>query len=459
MKLIMLVSAVIFLITGCGGGGGTVGSTENSGSSASVANQNSINTSQSIFGPELASLSFQYYRDGSKSNPVSYMYPKDIDGDGIDEIFFVSFETQPNTASQYSNTSIHIVGWENGVFKDLTSRWLSGTSNQVEGVGDLCFGDFNGDGKLDVFLSAYTDMNYSVHPYALMNQGGSFTKVSFPLQTWMHAVTCADVNRDGYDDVLVTGYSGFPQYMGSSTGLVERQGMVGGSGIAAGDFLGDGTVQAIVVDSDGGTPSKDTRLFALDFGATTIGFREVSRLPGPRLDIQFADPANPNSSHDIRARAVDFNQDGKLDVVVFGYRFNATDAYTLHRSEIQFLQNKGNGVFDDVTDAIRVGYDTSGYPGYFPVFRDYNGDGRPDLMASQPDWSPTGYHSTSLLVQAPDGRFVDTAKSELNALIESGGGQAVMAKGPAGVFYLVKESAWKGDGWTRVSIHSATFKP
>ena len=443
----ILLAAALLLMSSCGGGGG---------GSGSITTAPAVTTA-SFFAAPSGSAQFAYYRDGSTSNPVGFMYARDMDGDGIDEIFFVSFETQPNTPAQYSNTSVHILGWESGVFKDLTSKWLSGTDNQVEGVGDLCFGDFNGDGRWDVFLSAYTDMDFAVHPYALMNQGGRFTKVTFPVQTWMHAVTCADINKDGFDDVLVTGYSGFPQYLGSASGLIEYQGMVGGSGIAAGDFLGNGSVQALVVDADG-APS-DTKLYALDIQVANkiVAFSLNSSIPGPRLDNRFADASSPNSSHDIRARAVDFNRDGRLDVVVFSYRIGASSNYLLHRSEIQFLQNKGGGVFEDVTDTVRVGYDTSGYVGYFPVFRDFNGDDLVDLMVSQPDWLPSGYHSTSLLLQNSAGQFVDTAKAELNALIESGGGQATLAKGPSGVFYLVKESAWKGDGLTRVSIQKVNF--
>ncbi|NBY63008.1 MAG: VCBS repeat-containing protein [Betaproteobacteria bacterium] len=139
---LLLTNALI----ACGGGGG------GSGASTSGANTSSnIIQATTFLGTKTSAGSFTYYRDGSISNPVSYIYAKDINNDGVDEVFFVAFETQPNTQANYSNTSIHIFGWENNVFKEITSTWLPGTSNQVEGVGDLVFGDFNGDGKIDCF--------------------------------------------------------------------------------------------------------------------------------------------------------------------------------------------------------------------------------------------------------------------------------------------------------------------
>lgn len=396
---------------------------------------------------------FQYYRDGSVNNAVSFIYPRDIDGDGIDEIFFVAFETQPNARETYSNTSVHILGWENGTFKEITYRWLPGTSNQVEGVGDLCFGDFDGNGKIDVFLSAYTDMNYAVYPYALMNNGSSFTRVQLTAQPWQHAVACGDINGDGYDDVYVANYAASPTYFGSRSGLLEYRGSMGGSGATLGDFLGNGTMQ--VVATDAGVGYIDARFYTIvpDHVNKTVTFNAGPQMPPERIDTALG---LPHASHDIRARAVDFDNDGKLDVIVFAYRWNAGTG-DIYRSEIQFLKNIGGGQFVDVTDTIRVGYDTHGMTGYFPQIRDFNGDGRVDIFVSQPEWNPPTYKGTTLLMQDSSGKFVDTIKSTLSATIEIGGGQAAIAKGPNSKFYLVKESAWKGDGWTRVSIQPMTF--
>ena len=36
---------------------------------------------------------FSYYSDGSRANPVSYLYAQDLNKDGVDEVLFVAFET------------------------------------------------------------------------------------------------------------------------------------------------------------------------------------------------------------------------------------------------------------------------------------------------------------------------------------------------------------------------------
>ena len=444
--LALLLSSVLIA---CGGGGG--------GASTGANTSSNIIQATTFLGTKTSAGSFTYYRDGSTSNPVSYIFAKDINNDGVDEVFFVAFETQPNTQANYSNTSIHIFGWENSVFKEITSTWLPGTSNQVEGVGDLVFGDFNGDGKIDVFLSAYTDMDFDTNAYALMNTGSSFTKVSLGLARWQHGVASADVNRDGFDDVIVAGYANFPQYMGSATGLVQYSGMIGSSGVAVGDFLGTGTAQAVFVDAstNGGA---DSFIYSMVINNVSkqITFTKTVTLPAPRL-ISAED--STNRSHDIRARAVDFDSDGRLDIVVISYKANYIRGLTdsEYKSEIQFIRNTGNGTFVDVTDSVRVGYDTTGYPGYYPEFRDFNGDGKLDLFLSQPDYFSSKVHkSTTLLIQQTNGTYSDTGKVDFASAVGAGG-QGMLIKGPVGKTYLVTESAWARTSFTNVYIQPVNF--
>lgn len=394
---------------------------------------------------------FSYYRDGSQSNAVSYLYAHDLNGDGVDEVLFVAFETQPNTPSQYSNTSVHLFGWQGGTFQDITQQWLPGVTNHVEGVGDVAFGDFDGDGRQDVFLSGYTDMEHPVNAYVLYNTGSGFNKVSLGLQTWQHSVRSYDINQDGYDDVIPVGYADMPRYMGSAQGLVKNQGFTGGSGLALGDFLNNGKASVVFVDAGQGL--NDTYLYNFNFSTPgMVSVQLVSQLPGPRLESV----APTASSHDIRAVPVDFNDDGLLDVIAIGYGSGQSDTAT-HRSEVQFLLNKGQGVFEDVTSSYRIGFDVAGGVGYTPQLIDINQDGRLDLFLSMPDWLPR-YNSTSLLLQQQDHTFVDSARSLLTTSIESGGGQGVVAQGPNNTFYLVTEGAWNhSTAMTSVYLQRISF--
>ena len=394
---------------------------------------------------------FSYYRDGSQSNAVSYLYAHDLNGDGVDEVLFVAFETQPNTPSQYSNTSVHLFGWQGGTFQDITQQWLPGVTNQVEGVGDVAFGDFDGDGRQDVFLSGYTDMEHPVNAYVLYNTGAGFNKVSLGLQTWQHSVRSYDINQDGYDDVIPVGYADMPRYMGSAQGLVKNQGFTGGSGLALGDFLNNGKASVVFVDAGQGL--NDTYLYNFNFSTPgMVSVQLVSQLPGPRLESV----APTASSHDIRAVPVDFNDDGLLDVIAIGYGSGQSDTAT-HRSEVQFLLNKGQGVFEDVTSSYRIGFDVAGGVGYTPQLIDINQDGRLDLFLSMPDWLPR-YNSTSLLLQQQDHTFVDSARTLLTTPIERGGGHGVVAQGPNNTFYLVTEGAWNhSTAMTSVYLQRISF--
>ena len=401
--------------------------------------------------PKTLAGTFSYYSDGSRRNPVSYLYAQDLNKDGVDEVLFVAFETQLNTPDQYSNTSVHIFGWRAGTFEEVTQQWLPGNSNLVEGVGDVAFGDFNGDGLQDVFLSAYTDMAHPVNAYVLYNTGAGFHKVSMGLQTWQHSVRSYDINQDGYDDVIPTGYADMPRYMGSANGLVKFKGFTGGSGLALGDFMNNGTASVIFFDAGQGL--NDTYLYNFNFSGTEyVAVQRVSQLPGPRLESI----APTASSHDIRAVPFDFNDDGFLDVIAIGYAYGANNTFP-HRSEVQFLLNKGNGVFEDATTTYRLGFDVSGGVGYTPQLLDINQDGLHDLFLSMPDWMPT-YNSTSLLLQQPDHTFVDTARTIWTSAIESGGGQGVLVQGPNKTMYLVTESEWHWDSsQTTVYLQKINF--
>lgn len=418
-----------------------------------------------VLGPEIKAGSFNFYSDGSTSHPVANIYPIDIDGDGIDEIFFAGFETQPNTPAEYSNTSIHIFGWLNGVLQEITNKWLPNNAHKVEGVGDIAFGDFNGDGKLDVYLSAYTDMDHPVNAYELINKGNYFEKNNLGTNVWEHSVAAFDINNDGFTDVVPVGYSN-PGYIyyGSSTGLKRtilkdsfgnNSWDTNGSGVAIGDFFGNGTASIIVVDA--GAHDSGTILVKVDASNPEV-IHYVSTLPIPRLELpKYNNIANGQytNSHDVRARAFDFNNDGLMDVIVFsrgGWNGNQWPEV----SEVQFLKNLGNGVFEDVTETTLIGYKNDTNISYNPIIADFNKDGLDDIYLSESAFSSV-YDSTAILLQKSNGTFVETDRTELSQYVQNYGGISTIAKGPDGNNFMIVMSHLTNPGIKSISSYEMSF--
>ena len=411
--------------------------------------------------------SFNFYSDGS-TRPLAHknIYPIDINGDGVDEVIFAGFETQPNTPSTYSNTSIHIFGWQSGKLQEITDKWLPNQTNKVEGVADIAFGDFNKDGKVDIYLTAYTDMEYSVNAYELINRVDYFEKINLGLHLWEHSVAAYDINSDGYSDVVPVGYfNPGPIYLGSSSGLRGAfiKGSDGnnswdtnGSGVAIGDFFGDGSTSLIVVDA--GAHNGKTILLKVDSSNPEI-FTYISTLPDPILDnTKYGIPVNNGgNSHDVRARALDFSHDGLMDVIVFSrMTWNGTEWPEV--SAVQFLKNLGNGVFEDVTETTLIGYKNDTNISYHPIIGDFNKDGLEDIYLSEGSFSST-YDSTAILLQKSNGTFVETARTQLSSLVPNYGGVSNIALGPDGNYYMIVEADLNSgnSGIQKILAYKITF--
>jgi len=391
--------------------------------------------------------------DGFTIAAHSYLYSIDINKDGIKELISAGFETQPNTPANFTPTQVNIFGWINGSLVNISDQWLPNKTNIFDGVADIVSGDFNGDGLTDIYLSGDADMTYQLNSYVLINQGDSFKKISLGLTQWEHGVTSGDVNGDGYTDVIVAGYlHPSPIYLGGSNGLTKidvkdsAQNLswdLNASGVAFGDFLGNGSRSLIVVD--GGSRNGGTNLFKINSSDSNLTIDYVSTLPEPLMGA---------ASHDVRARTMDFNHDGLDDVIVFSREsWNGTEWRV--NSRIQFYLNKGNGVFDDVTSTTLIGYDTHSNASYNPIIADFNDDGLLDIFISDASFG-TPSNSTAILLQQANGTFVDSYRKELSALVNSQGGLATITKGPDNFWYLVSEYQIKG-GDTSLTMYKLVF--
>ena len=410
-------------------------------------------------GPAIVAGSFP-----NSSWDIGKTYTQDLNGDGIDEILFVG------GMSMGPNTSLYIFGWQDGHLKNITSQWFPKESNQVGGVGTVVYGDFDGDHKIDALLTAYNDMGSALYTYALMNQGDYFNKVDLGLAALQHGATVYDINHDGYADSITTGWGrsngSTTVYMGSSAGLTpytisaQSRYSTGGAGIALGDFLGNGTTTAVITDHQTSSvhTAADTALMqiTLNESAHTFDLTTISTLPIPILENSTLNPLG--KSLDIRAEAIDFNQDGLLDVMVFSRAdFNGTIWPDL--SAVQFLKNLGSGKFEDSTNMMLSGYKNNTNTSYTPEFGDFNNDGLLDMFLSGRNTPGiSSFHdSTTMLLQQPDGSFLDTGRNTLSAAVNSVVGLATLAHGPDGKTFLVTEVVPFGGGLVTVSSQEMTI--
>lgn len=392
---------------------------------------------------------FSWFRDGSdRWIAHNDIYVQDLNNDGVEEVIFAGFETQPNTPAEFSNISVSVWGWKDGVFQNLTTSWMPNGINHLEGVGDLAFGDFDGDKRLDVYFSGYADMDHSVNSYVFYNRGTYFERASLGLTVWEHGAAAGDINGDGYDDVVVGGYlNPAPLYLGSSKGLVKTP-LTGGeksgsyatfsSGVTFGKFLSKDSLSLVIVDSAPANGPSDTVLTRPEYqGGVIVGFEVVSTLPIPRLELpQFnIQTQNYDKSHDVRARAIDLNFDGLDDLLVFS-RAGWTGRDWPEVSQIQFLLNDGGGRFRDVTESYIFGYNAQSNISYHPRVKDFNLDGRLDIFTSASSWG-NAHDSTSLFLGRTDGTFVLAEQAGFSAVLEPVGGVSNLVQGPLGQTYLV----------------------
>lgn len=208
--------------------------------------------------------------------------------------------------------------------------------------GDAAWGDYDNDGDLDLLVTGVNAAGQRVTTL-FNNNAGALTPVSVGLpQVDSSSVDWGDFDHDGYLDVLLTGKRG----------------------IVAGQVTGLAGVYRSVPNADPANPS--LRVFELAYALPNI--------------------------YDGAGRWGDYNNDGRLDVLLTGYTDGGAPLTMI-------LRNTGSG-FEPVTVSgmVHLG-------GGDAAWGDYNNDGYLDfaIMGRQADGAPR----TLVYRAARNGRFRD----------------------------------------------------
>lgn len=352
----------------------------------------------------------------SYTTPETHIFTRDLNNDTKDEVVVSSVAFSGGTTlANYKNSNIQIYGFNTGTFKNETTTWFSGTDNRYLGGTTIKFGDLNGDGKIDMFATTFTDSNVTSSMPVFFNTGNNnFTRANINFgDVGAHDSIVTDLNGDGFADIVVTDILNSKPAVafGSSNGnftVYRSDNFGGGAGISVADYLGNGTKTMVITDGPDSTHGgDDTRLFAWQISNGKLVLTKVADLPADRFMLPKWAAVRASTSlapHAVRNITMDFNNDSRPDVIVFSTM--PKNGNTHGYSEVQFLQNNGNGNFTDVTDTVLVNYNNNKTTTYNPQLIDVNNDGLMDILVSATDY--TGQASTSVLLATREGKFIES---------------------------------------------------
>ena len=286
----------------------------------------------------------------------------DFNGDGMKDFFIADHGYDAPPFPGWNN---QLLLWTNEGYTDASDRLPDDPTGFSH---NAAVGDVDGDGDIDILVAnAVVNVGEFIPgPYFLLNDGAAnFTpntsRLPDVLETdydrWPWAVEIADLDADGYQDLII----------GARGGIADESFIYWGE--AGGEYHDD---SATVLPTPG---------FFVAFGAAEV----------------------------ISTATHDFNDDGLLDVLLGGY----DDGRLGRKRGVQMLINSGNRRFDDETQR-RLGESawsfTEGWHTEHRLF-DFNHDGDVDIV-------PQGYSSEGSNVVAwlndGTGHYVALKTTEFN---------------------------------------------
>jgi len=356
----------------------------------------------------------------------------DYDNDGWLDIFLVNGSRLEGFAKGQEPSSHLFRNNRDGTFTDVTAKAGVGHSGWGQGV---CIGDYDNDGFEDLFVS-YFGKNVLYHN----NGDGTFTDVSEKAgvagntRRWNTGCAFVDYDRDGKLDLFVANYidldlataplpeSGPCLYKGvmvacgppglkggknilyhnngdgtftdvsTSSGISQANGTYG-LGVLTADFDNDGWPDIYVAN--------DSTASALYQNKKNGKFTDIALEAGCALSPD----GKPQAGMGVSAS--DYDMDGNFDIVKTNF---AGDTPSLYR-------NQGGANFEDTTFTAGLGQHTQ-YLGWGCGFFDMDNDGWPDILICNGHVYPeveqlkteAGYAQRKLLYRnLRNGRFEDVS--------------------------------------------------
>ena len=257
----------------------------------------------------------------------------DYDNDGFDDLFVSYFG---------KNRLYHNNG--NGTFSEIAEKAGVATNGKRWNSG-CAFVDYDRDGKLDLFVANYIDMDLATAP----------VPESGPCLYKGVMVACGPPGLVGGKNILFhNNADGTFTDVSESAGIFSANGTYG-LGVLTADFDNDGWPDIYVAN--------DSTASALYQNKHNGKFTDIALESGCALSADGKPQAGMGVS------AADYDMDGNLDIVKTNFAGDTPSLY----------HNLGAAVFEDTTFQAGLGKHTQ-YLGWGCGFFDFDNDGWPDIL-------------------------------------------------------------------------------
>jgi len=291
-------------------------------------------------------------------------------------------------------------------FVDVTQTSLPALPMTVPAPG--CWGDFDGDGKLDLYLSGGEDPGYQPDAILWNNGDGTFSLDTKTTGQPARGVTAADFDNDNDMDIYVSHYRLEPNILWRNDGyrnFNDKAFEYGVSGVAHtigsswGDLDSDGYLDLFVGNFS--HFGQQTPRFLKNIGSVSYYFQDNSAIANLTWRESYATPA-----------LGDFDNDSDLDIFLTSVATNNPN------DESVLLRNDGGWTFAEVVSENIVKY-----ANYQSTWADYDNDGDLDLLTANRLFRNPGNTNHWLKVKLiGNGTTVNKAAIGAKVLIDLGGG-------------------------------------
>jgi hypothetical protein len=257
----------------------------------------------------------------------------DFDNDGWEDVYITGFKG----SALYRNN-------HDGTFTDVTAK--AGVANGDRWGTSAAFGDYDNDGRLDLYVANYVDLDIDHLPK--FGDGAFCQYRGIP-------VNCGPRGLKGARDRLFHNNGD-----GTFTDVTEKLGIdrdsYYGLGVLWMDYDKDGCLDLYVAND-----SSPSLLYHNDCKG---GFTEV----GAEAGLAYSSDGREQAGMGIDS--ADYDRDGWPDIVKTNFSDDATNLY----------HNDRNGEFTDVAGGAGLGGVSNPYLGFGAKFFDYDNDGWPDIF-------------------------------------------------------------------------------